>query len=176
MLTALASASAIGIAATPAELQRGRLMRAPDHDFSGPTYFYGPKGESAIFESANDVPAGWLDHPSKHKNAAPADSGTKTAVQPANTTVDAKTAAKTTTAESQTQTDPKTAAKTGTADGAASGTAQTPAAGKPVVDAHGHPHNPEIHAATASQTKDGLWRMKVGVKRPDPLPGYPLDL
>jgi hypothetical protein len=44
------------------------------------------------------------------------------------------------------------------------------------LDAHGHPFDPALHAATQSQTKAGLWRMKVGVARPDPAPGYPLDL
>lgn len=44
------------------------------------------------------------------------------------------------------------------------------------IDAHGHKWDENLHAATKTKTKDGLWRMKVGVKRPDPLPGYPLDL
>lgn len=34
-----------------------------------PSWWYGPKGESAVFESANDVPRGWHNHPSKHENA-----------------------------------------------------------------------------------------------------------
>ncbi len=47
------------------------------------------------------------------------------------------------------------------------------------LDADGHAYDPKLHAATQSKTKDGLWRMKVGVKRPDPAPGFPkppLDL
>lgn len=40
------------------------------------------------------------------------------------------------------------------------------------VDAHGHPWNAELHAATKGKTKDGLWRMKVGVVRPDPVAGF----
>jgi hypothetical protein len=43
------------------------------------------------------------------------------------------------------------------------------------IDAHGHPWSPELHASTKGKTKDGLWRMKVGVSRPDPLPGFPVD-
>lgn len=43
------------------------------------------------------------------------------------------------------------------------------------VDAHGHPWSAELHASTKGVTKDGLWRMKVGVSRPDPLPGFPVD-
>lgn len=43
----------------------------------------------------------------------------------------------------------------------------------PQVDAHGHPWSADLHAATKTLTKDGLWRMKVGVSRPDPLPGFP---
>jgi len=46
----------------------------------------------------------------------------------------------------------------------------------PELDADGHPYDPALHAATKSKTKDGLWRMKVGVSRPAPAPGYPLDL
>lgn len=42
------------------------------------------------------------------------------------------------------------------------------------VDAHGWPWSPELHASTKGMTKDGLWRMKVGVTRPDPKPGFPI--
>lgn len=44
------------------------------------------------------------------------------------------------------------------------------------LDADGHPYDAKLHAGTGSKTKEGKWRMKVGVKRPDPAPGYPLDL
>lgn len=55
--------------------------------------------------------------------------------------------------------------------------APKPATGdKPDLDADGHPFDPALHAATKSKTKAGLWRMKVGVVRPAPAPGYPLDL
>lgn len=40
------------------------------------------------------------------------------------------------------------------------------------VDAAGWPWSPELHASTKGKTKDGLWRMKVGVTRPDPKPGF----
>lgn len=43
------------------------------------------------------------------------------------------------------------------------------------VDAHGHPWSAELHASTKGKTKDGLWRMKVGVSRPAPLSGFPVD-
>ena len=36
-----------------------------------PSCFYGPNGEAEVFASAEDVPAGWADHPSKV--AKPAD-------------------------------------------------------------------------------------------------------
>ncbi len=32
-----------------------------------PAWYYGPNGEAEIFESVDDVPEGWLDHPSKHE-------------------------------------------------------------------------------------------------------------
>jgi hypothetical protein len=54
---------------------------------------------------------------------------------------------------------------------------EPPIEGAPAdLDADGHAYDPKLHAATQSKTKDGLWRMKVGVKRPDPAPGYPLPL
>jgi hypothetical protein len=43
------------------------------------------------------------------------------------------------------------------------------------IDAHGHPWSEALHASTKGKTKDGLWRMKVGVSRPAPLPGFPKD-
>jgi hypothetical protein len=42
------------------------------------------------------------------------------------------------------------------------------------IDAHGHPWSADLHASTKGKTKDGLWRMKVGVTRPDPKPGFPV--
>lgn len=42
------------------------------------------------------------------------------------------------------------------------------------VDAGGWPWSPDLHASTKGTTKDGYWRMKVGVARPDPKPGFPL--
>jgi hypothetical protein len=66
----LASASALGIAATAAELQRGRLMRAPDHQ-EYPKWAYGPEGQSGVFNSEDEIPAGYVDHPSKLKGYVP---------------------------------------------------------------------------------------------------------
>ena len=42
------------------------------------------------------------------------------------------------------------------------------------LDAHGWPWSADLHASTQTITKEGLWRMKVGVKRPDPKPGFPI--
>ena len=54
---------------------------------------------------------------------------------------------------------------------------KAPAAGAAAdLDAYGHAYDPALHAATKSKTKAGLWRMKVGVARPEAAPGYPLDL
>lgn len=41
------------------------------------------------------------------------------------------------------------------------------------VDAGGHPWSADLHASTRGITKDGYWRMKVGVSRPADLPGFP---
>lgn len=43
------------------------------------------------------------------------------------------------------------------------------------LDAHGWPWSDDLHASTKGVTKDGLWRMKVGVSRPDPKPGFPMS-
>jgi hypothetical protein len=59
----------------------------------------------------------------------------------------------------------------GTATGASGAAASV--AGE--IDAHGHPWSEALHASTKGKTKDGLWRMKVGVSRPAPLPGFPQD-
>jgi hypothetical protein len=42
------------------------------------------------------------------------------------------------------------------------------------VDTGGWPWDPEMHASTKGKTKDGYWRMKVGVSRPADKPGFPL--
>ena len=34
-----------------------------------PSFRYGPDGAAAVFDSADDVPKGWFDHPSKVKGA-----------------------------------------------------------------------------------------------------------
>lgn len=67
----------------------------------------------------------------------------------------------------------------GSANGASDGTGATattdasPSDGE--IDAGGHPWSADLHASTKGKTKDGFWRMKVGVSRPDPLPGFPKD-
>lgn len=180
----LASASALGIVATAAELQAGRLMRAPDHGGGDafPTWAYGPDGQSGIFNSADEIPSGWEDHPSKVGGKA--GGGVQTPITSANGGVSEKQVAKSTDAISDTIVDPAIAAKSGvggdgktpaTGDTASQPTGQAPG-NTAEVDAHGHPFDANLHAATRSKTKDGLWRMKVGVKRPAPAPGYPLDL
>lgn len=32
-----------------------------------PAWFYGPSGQAQVFESKDDVPKGWVDHPSRVK-------------------------------------------------------------------------------------------------------------
>ncbi len=41
------------------------------------------------------------------------------------------------------------------------------------LDKDGWPWSADLHAATRSKTTAGLWRMQVGVSRPDPKPGFP---
>jgi hypothetical protein len=112
-----------------------------------PSWRYGPKGEAQVFNSPGEVPTGWLEHPSLHEKGMSAHGW------PFDPTLHAATKI----------------APAGRGD-----------AGQVVQsvdqDAHGWPFDPTLHAATKTKTKDGLWRMKVGVKRPDAKPGYPLDL
>lgn len=44
------------------------------------------------------------------------------------------------------------------------------------LDVYGHPWSADFHASSKGKTAQGLWRMKVGIARPKPAPGYPLDL
>jgi hypothetical protein len=47
-------------------------FQAPEAEEAGkgfPSFRYGPEGQSAVFQSAADVPSGWHDHPSKVKGA-----------------------------------------------------------------------------------------------------------
>lgn len=99
-----------------------------------PAWFNGPKGETAIFDKAEDVPTGWTSGAEKRTVKGSAPSPTPTPA-PAG-------------------------------DPAAAPTATD-------VDAQGWPWSAELHASTKAKTKDGLWRMKVGVSRPAPMP---LDL
>jgi hypothetical protein len=64
---------------------------------------------------------------------------------------------------------PESGASAGT--GPAATTDASPSDGE--IDAHGHPWSAELHASTKGKTKDGLWRMKVGVTRPGPFAGFP---
>lgn len=93
-----------------------------------PAWFNGPKGETAIFDKAEDVPTGWTSGAEKRTVKGSAPSPTP---------------------------------------------APAPAAADDDVDAQGWPWSAELHASTKAKTKDGLWRMKVGVSRPAP---KPLDL
>lgn len=182
-LMILASASAIGICATAAELQRGRLMRAPDHqDF--PAWRFGPNNQSLIVNSEDETPAGFVDHPSKLDDFVEPGAVT-TPIVSANGPVSEKSVAKVKSEPTQTQTPPAVAAKSGVG-----GEGKTPATGDTAsqttgeasgntaeLDAYGHPYDANIHAASRSKTKAGLWRLKgVGAKRAAPAPGYPLDL
>jgi len=105
---------------------------------SYPAWFYGPNGAREIFNSDEEVPAGWHDHPSK----VPA----------------------------STKPVPPVVAKEN------AGSEKQPVTASADLDAAGWPFDPSLHAATRTKTKDGLWRMKVGVSRPAPKQVEKLDL
>lgn len=54
-------------------------------------------------------------------------------------------------------------------------TDNTPVTNDAVLDAHGHPWSAALHASTKALTKEGIWRMKPGAVRPNPMPGYPME-
>lgn len=143
-----------------------------------PSWRYGPNGAAVIVNSEDETPKGF----SAERDKGAANEGTKTAVAPTNGTTSAEKASKTTSAVSRASVDVGKAANAGVG-----GTGQQPAATtKPKadeskgadpstieLDADGHAYDPSLHAGTGSKTKAGLWRMKVGVARPNPAKGYP---
>lgn len=144
-----------------------------------PAMRFGPNGETVIVNSDGETPKGFSSKRDKSST------GTQTAVAPANATTSAEKASKTTDEKSRAAADVAKAAKAGVG-----GAGQQPVASQPAkadeskgadpskveLDAHGHAYDPSLHAGTGSKTKAGLWRMKVGVSRPEPAAGYPLDL
>lgn len=68
-----------------------------------------------------------------------------------------------------------TAAVEQSAEPAAASPAASEAANDGEVDAGGWPWSAELHASTKGKTKDGYWRMKVGVSRPADKPGFPVS-
>lgn len=131
-----------------------------DNKKNWPAWRYGPEGKSAVFERESDVPAGWMDHPSKVGEKEPA------------TTATTATIATTATAPTAPTAPAAPAATPSSSDGAPSSSDGAPVE----LDTAGWPWTAELHASSKSKTTQGLWRMKVGVSRPDPKPGYPLDL
>lgn len=67
---------------------------------------------------------------------------------------------------------PTAAAPTAAAEQSASAAEASPAADSGEVDAGGWPWSADLHASTKGKTKDGYWRMKVGVTRPADKPGF----
>lgn len=58
----------------------------PDTEF--PKWFYGPKGAAEVFESAEEVPEGWVEHPSKLDGAPQDPAPIQTPQAPAGASVD----------------------------------------------------------------------------------------
>jgi hypothetical protein len=132
-----------------------------------PTWFYGPSGQSKIFHKGETVPAGWHDHPSKVITAE------KTGSKPMPPETDQISAAQRGSAPVHAKND-----ATGEATGGKPAKKETTDVSN-TLDAAGWPFDSALHAATQTKTKDGLWRMKVGVSRPEPKAGFPkpaLDL
>lgn len=136
-------------------------------DKNWPAWRYGPDGASDVFQSEGDVPAGWQDHPSKVITPA------KTGSAPLAPRTDVIPAAQRGAAPVVAQND----ASAGQTGGKPAGTATEDVSN--TLDADGWPWDAKMHAGTQAKTQAGLWRMKVGAKRPAPKPGFPkpvLDL
>lgn len=139
-----------------------------------PAARYGPNGEVVIVNSEDETPKGF----SAKRDKGNADAGTHTAIAPSNGTTSAAKASKTTDAVSRASVDVEKAAKAGVGGAGNSPTSGQKPAGTTdetnkdanpstiELDAEGHAFDPNLHAATRSKTKAGLWRMKVGVARP----------
>jgi hypothetical protein len=70
--------------------------------------------------------------------------------------------------------EPSAAAPAPAGEQSASAAAASPAASDAAeIDTGGHAWSADLHASTKGKTKDGYWRMKVGVSRPADLPGFP---
>jgi hypothetical protein len=151
LMGALLSASAAGLAITTAERSQGRLMRGPDHNSSWPAWYYGPNNQSDTFASPEDVPAGWKDHPSL--------------VEPEKVITPARTGSK--------PIEDAAGASGGVSKAATGAGPKNPGDQSNTLDAAGWPWDAKLHAASKSMTKAGLWRMKVGVVRPEPKPTAP---
>lgn len=123
---------------------------------SWPAWFYGPNNQAEVFASEALVPSGWQDHPSKvaeKAKPAPAPAATPKAVP----------------------VPPAAGASTNAANAGDSSGEGDKGDATGVLDAEGWPFDPAMHAATQTKTKAGLWRMKVGVSRPDAKPGFPVQ-
>jgi hypothetical protein len=72
------------------------------------------------------------------------------------------------------RTDPPQPQGTATVASGAAPAASDAGADAGELDAGGWPWDASLHASTKGKTKDGFWRMKVGVSRPEPKPGFPL--
>lgn len=107
-----------------------------------PQWATGPNGEGQSFDTAEDVPAGWSVG-GKTKGGAKPD--------PVNTENNRAAAVD--------NAGPAIPPTNNGQDGSESAGAET--------DAAGVAWNPDLHAATKNKTKAGLWRMKVGVTRPE---------
>jgi len=131
-----------------------------DDKIPWPSWRYGPNGESQVFETASAVPAGWQDHPSKVVTAA------RSGSEPLPPQTDQVPPEQRGAAPVQQPND-----ATGEQSGGAARDTQISDVSN-TLDADGWPWSAELHSATQSQTKAGLWRMKVGASRPDPKPSH----
>lgn len=124
-----------------------------------PAWRYGPNGQSEVFTETSAVPEGWEDHPSKV--ITPERTGSKPMPPKTDAIPAAQRGAKPLPAKNDAAPE-ATGSKTGDTDDKSN-----------TLDRDGWPWDPKLHAATQSLTSQGVWRMRVGVSRPEPKEGFP---
>lgn len=141
-----------------------------------PGWRYGPEGKKALFASADDVPAGWAEHPSE-VSGHEVGGGVETASTSANVTITEGGAAKSTEAPSETITDPAISAQSGvgglgsTAPAGASKPKRAPAKSRAASSA-----KPKSAAAKKPRVAKPKAAAKAAAAKPAEKPAAPLDL
>lgn len=126
-----------------------------------PSWRYGPNGAAEIFNSEDDVPKGWHDHPSKI--ITPESTGSK----PITPTINKIPA-------SETGGAPIDVSNPAGDDAAAAALRASAGDVSSTLDTDGQAWDGEVNTPDQAKDSDGRWTMIEGKDRPEPKPGYPV--